>query len=461
MKIVILGAGQVGSTVAENLVSEDNDITVVDIDSVRLSQLRSHLDIKTVVGHAALPSVLMQAGVKGADLLIAATQSDETNLVACKIAADQFFVPKRIARIRAGDYYVDNQQFVRKHFGVDHGICPEQSITDYLAKLITFPEALQVLEFAHGKVSMVAVKTYRGGNLVGKELRDMNRTIQTRIVAIFRNNQAVIPEGDTLIQEGDEIFFLAASENIRQVMSELRKTDKPVKRVIIGGGGNIGLRLAQKIENEYSVKVIEFNKRRAQQLSVQLKNSLILQGSATDEKLLNEENIEECDLYLGLTNDDETNVLSSLLAKRMNARRVVALINRYIYADLIQGGQIDIAIVPAQTIIGELLTYVRKGDVPVVHSLRHGAAEAMEIVVHGNYGTSHVVGRKIENIPLPVGVTIGAIVRQRESDDSATEAEEVIIPHHDTVIHLGDHVILFLINKSLLAPVEKLFQSGM
>jgi trk system potassium uptake protein TrkA len=320
---------------------------------------------------------------------------------------------------------------------------------------------LQVLEFADGKVSMVAVKTYSGGNLVGKELREMNRNVQARIVAIFRNNQAIIPEGNTLIQEGDEIFFLAASENIRQVMSELRRSDKPVKRVIIGGGGNIGLRLAKKIENEYSVKLIEFNKRRAQQLSIQLKKSLILQGSATDEKLLNEENIEECDLYLGLTNDDETNVLSSLLAKRMNARRVVALINRYIYADLIQGGQIDIAIVPAQTIIGELLTYVRKGDVPVVHSLRHGAAEAMEIVVHGNYGTSRVIGRKIENIPLPVGVTIGAIVRKKETNDGvAEEGEEVIIPHHDTVIHLGDHVILFLVNKNLLSPVEKLFQSG-
>lgn len=461
MKIVILGAGQVGSTVAENLVSEDNDITVVDNDPIRLSEVRSHLDIRTVGGNAALPSVLTEAGIKEADLLIAATQNDETNLVACRIAAEKFSVPKRIARIRASDYHDDQQQLVRKCFAVDHGICPEQSITDYLTKLIAFPEALQVLEFANGRVSMVAVRAYRGGNLIGKELRNINRNVQTRIVAIFRDNQSIIPEGNTTIQEGDEVFFLADSENIRQVMSELRRFDEPVKRLIIGGGGNIGFRLAKQVENDYNVKVIELNKRRAQHLAVKLEKSLVLQGSATDEKLLIQENIEECDMYMGLTNDDETNVLSSLLAKRMKARRVVALINRRTYADLIQGGQIDIALVPAQTMIGQLLTYVRKGDVPVVHSLRHGAAEAMEIVVHGGYGTSRVVGHKIEDIHLPIGATIGAIVRSKQDDDRiATQEQEVVIPHHDTVIHVGDHVILFLVNKSLLIPIEKLFLSG-
>ena len=417
MRIVILGAGQVGSSVAENLVSEANDITVVDIDPARLKRLQDRLDLRTVTGNAAHPAVLEQAGARDADMLLAVTQSDEINMVACKLAATMFNIPTKIARIRSADYLSHPEIFSPENFAVDHSICPEQVICDYIAKLLEFPEALQVLEFANGKVSLVAVRAFHGGPLVGHELQDLRRHIpqaDTRVVAIFRHDSPIIPEGKTVIEAGDEVFFLAATENIRGVLRELRRMDKPVKRVMIGGGGNIGRRLARAIESKYSVKIIEFNKAGAERLAAELNKTLVLAGDVTDEELLESENVGDMDAYCALTNDDETNIMSSLLAKRLGARKVIALINRSSYVNLLQSGQIDIAISPAQSTIGTLLAHVRRGDCAVVHSLRRGAAEALELIAHGDPRSSKVVGRRVEEIELPKGATIAAIVRRRE-----------------------------------------------
>jgi trk system potassium uptake protein TrkA len=453
MKIIILGAGQVGGSVAESLVSEQNDITVVDIDSARLRALQDRLDLRTVTGSASHPSVLMEAGIDDADLLIAVTQSDETNLVACKLAARMFNVPRRIARIRATDFLDDPKVLGPDGFDVDLSICPEQVLTDYIAKLVEFPEALQVLDFAGGKVSLVAVRAYQGGPMVGrpvKEIRGHIPNIDTRIVAIFRRDGAVLPDGDTVIEDGDEVFCLAASDNIRQVMKELRRMDQAVKRVMIAGGGNIGLRLARALEADYSVRLIEHNKRRCDVLAAKLNRALVLNGDATDEELLGQENIAEMDLFVAVTNDDENNIMSCLLAKKMGARRVVALINRRSYVDLLQSGQIDIAISPAQATIGKLLAHVRRGDVVAVHSLRRGAAEALEAVVHGDRESCRLTGRRVGEIELPAGATIGAVVR----------GGEVLMAHHDTRIEAEDHVIVFVTDKKTLPRVEKLFQVG-
>ena len=453
MKIVILGAGQVGSSVAEGLVSEQNDITVVDTDAQRLHELQARLDLRTVVGNAAHPSVQAQAGIDDADLLIAVTQSDETNLVACKLAHALFNVPTRIARIRATDFLDNERIFGPEIFAVDLVICPEQILTDYIVKLVQFPEALQVLEFAHGRVSLVAVRSFQGGPLVGHPLRDLKKhlpTVDARVAAIFRGDRPIVPEGDTVIEAGDEVFCMSSTNEIRQVMRELRRMDKPVKRVMIAGGGNIGLRLAKALETEYLVKIIEFNKRRCEILSSALNKALVLQGDVTDESLLESENIGEMDVFIAVTNDDENNIMSCLLAKRFGARRVISLINRRSYVDLLQAGQIDIAISPAQTTIGSLLAHVRRGDVAQVHSLRRGAAEALEAVVHGDASSCKLVGRRIEEIDLPKGTTIAALVR----------GEQVIMAHHDTVIQTDDHVIVFVTNKKLLGSVEKLFQVG-
>ncbi len=469
MKIIILGAGQVGSSVAESLCSEANDITIVDTDPARLKLLQDRLDLRTVVGNAAHPSVLTQAGAPDADLIFAVTRSDETNLVACKLAARLFNTPMRIARIRAADYFQHSEIFADDSFAVDFAICPEQILTDHIVKLIEFPEALQVLEFANGKVSLVAVRAFHGGPMVGHELQDIRRhmpNVDTRVAAIFRQDAPIIPEGKTLIEDGDEVFFLAATENIRGVMRELRRMDKPIRRIMIGGGGNIGFRLARALENEYDVKVIEFNRASAERLAGDLNRALVLAGDVTDEELLETENVSQMDLYCAVTNDDENNIMSALLAKRMGARKVIALINRGSYVNLLQAGQIDIAISPSQATIGSLLARVRRGDCVAVHSLRRGAAEALELIAHGDYKSSQVVGRRIEEIGLPKGATIGAIVRQPQHpgadgvNDSAAIGRDaqVIIAHHDTVIESDDHVIVFVVNKRMVPKVEKLFQ---
>jgi len=471
VKIIILGAGQVGTSIAESLVSEANDITVVDSDPVRLQVLQDHLDLRTITGNAASPSVLRQAGAADADLLIAVTQSDQTNLCACRIAATLFNLPTKIARLRSSDFMEEPELLNAQNFAVDFSICPEQVIMEYIVKLIEFPEALQVLEFAQGKVSLVAVRAFEGGPLVGHQLQDIRQhlpQIDARIAAIYRREQPIIPQGSTVIEAGDEVFCLAASSNIRQVMCELRRMDKPAKRVMIAGGGNIGYRLARAIETDYQVKIIEFDKRRAEFLATNLRHTLVLRGDITDEELLESENIDEMDMFIALTNDDENNIMSALLAKRMGARRVAALINRRAYAELMQSGQIDIAISPAQASIGSLLAHVRKGDVAVVHSLRRGAAEALELVVHGDAKSSQVIGRRIEELPVIKGATIGAIVRQlpgkqetgTHNDKGKERDYEVIIAHHDTVIQAEDHVIVFVVSKSLVPKVEKLFQVG-
>ena len=460
MKVIILGAGQVGASLAESLVSEENDITIVDSDSERLAMLQDRLDLRAA-----------QAGAEDADMLIAVTQSDQSNLVACKLAHSLFNVPTRIARLRSRDFLENETLLQPENFAVDYAMCPEQVITEYIVRLIEFPEALQVLEFARGRVMMVAVKAYEGGLLVGKPIVEMREHLpagmDARIVAIFRHGQPLIPEGKTVVEAGDEVFLLAAAEHIRPVLRELRRMLKPVRHIMIAGGGNIGFRVAQKLEDRYEIKLIECQKKRAEQIADQLKNTLVLLGDGTDEELLEQESIHEMDLFLALTNDDENNIMSGSLAKRLGCQRVAALVNRRAYAEMIEGGPIDIGISPAQVSIGSLLAHVRQGDVAEVHSLRRGAAEALELVAHGDKVSSRVVGRRIDQLDLPRGVTVAALVRHFDkaeligrNDDgtSITRFGEVEIAHHDTIIQSGDHVIVFCTRKKLVRKVEKLFQ---
>jgi trk system potassium uptake protein TrkA len=453
MKILILGAGQVGASVAANLASEANDITVVDEDSATLQELQDRLDIRTVIGHASYPEILAQAGADDADMVIAVTRNDETNMIACQVAYTLFHTPTKIARVRSVEYLKHARLFAQEALPIDVLISPEQLVTDYIQRLIENPGALQVLDFAEGRVQLVAVHAYYGGPLVGHELRDLKEHmpgIDARVASIYRQGMPIRPEGDTIIEADDEVFFVAAARHIHAVMGELRKKDKPVKRVILAGGGNIGMRLASAIESRYQIKIIERNPDRARMLSETLGRAIVLLGDAADEELLLEENIENTDVFCALTNDEEANILSAMLAKRLGARKVMSLINRASYVNLVQSGTIDVAISPQQATIGSLLTHVRRGDVVMVHSLRRGAAEAIEAVAHGDRSSSKVVGRSIEEIKLPKGTTIGAIVR----------GDEVIIAHHDTVINTDDHVVLFLADKKCIQEVESLFQVG-
>lgn len=452
MKIIILGASQVGSSVAQNLASEANDITVVDHDRDRLRSLQDHLDVRTVLGHASHPDVLKQAGAEDADMLIAVTNDDETNMIACQVAYTVFRTPDKIARVRSSAYLNHPELFSQEALPIDDRISPEQIVTEYVRRLIETPGALQVLDFAEGRVRMVAVKAYYGGPLVGHALRTLPEhmpTVDTRVAAIFRGGRHIAPDGDTVIEVDDEVFFVAATENTRAVMSELRRLDNPVKRIIIAGGGNIGHRLAASLQKNYRVKLIERNKQSATRLSETL-SAMVLEGDAADEELLRDENIDRTDVFCAVTNDDQVNILSAMLAKRMGAKKVMALINRSAYVDLIQSSMIDIAISPQQATIGTLLTRVRRGEVSVVHSLRRGAAEALEVTAKGDRRTSNVVGRQVQEIELPPGATIVAIARK----------EEVVMAHHDTVIRSNDHVILLVLDKRRVHEVDRLFQVG-
>jgi len=453
MKVIILGAGQVGSSVAATLASEANDITIVDLDAQRIRELQDRLDLRVVQGHASHPDVLRRAGAEDADMILAVTNRDETNMVACQIAYTLFHTPTKIARVRAKAYLMHPEIFSQEALPIDVLISPEQVVTEYIQRLIEFPEALQVLDFANGKVRLVAVRAYHGGPLVGNELKTLREHmpgIQTRVAAIFRRGKPIIPKGNTIIEVDDEVFFIAARKNIRVVMSELRSLVKPVKRIIITGGGNIGKRLAKALENDYQVKVIDHNLEHSREISAELEKTIVLHGDAADANLLLEENIENTDVFCSMTNDDEANILSAMLAKRLGARKVMAIINRGEYVDLVQSDLIDIAISPQQVTIGSLLAHVRRGDVAVVHSLRRGAAEAIEAVAHGDRKSSKVVGRLIGEIKLPLGATIGAIVRKNE----------VFIANRKLMIEAEDHVILFVIDKKQIIEVERLFQVG-
>ncbi|MEF7616327.1 Trk system potassium transporter TrkA [Aquincola sp. MAHUQ-54] len=466
MNILIIGAGRVGESVAESLVSERNDITVVDTDPRRLAALQDRLDLRGVAGNGIQPSVLREAGADDCDMLIACAAADETNLVVCKVAHDVFNVPTTIARLRSPEFEGGSALLSKDSgFAVDEVICPEASVTSYIRKLVDFPEALQVLEFVGGLVSLITVRAVRGGPMVQHSLAELPQLVpdaDMRIVAIYRGNESVPLEGSTRIAAGDEVFVLAATQHVRHVLGALRQMDKPARRVMIAGGGRVGLRLARELEAGYDIKLIEFNRQRCDYLATQLSGrTLVLHADSTDEDLMEDENVREMDLFAALTSDDEDNIMACLLAKRLGARRVLALINRRSYADLVQGTQIDIAISPAHAVIGELLTHIRRGDVEAVHSLRRGAAEALEIVARGDERSSKVVGRCVEQIALPKGAQIGALVRGLHGEgDGKPGAPQVLMAHHDTVIETDDHVIVFLPHKRMVRDVERLFQVG-
>jgi trk system potassium uptake protein TrkA len=454
LKVLILGAGQVGRSAAYQLAREPaNEVTVVDTDEELLRDLQGRIDVRTVAGNASFPSVLEAAGIADTDILVALTSSDEVNMIACEIANALFHTPTKIARIRAPEYTSQAKLFAEGALAVDFWISPEQLVTEHIERLILNPGTLQVVDFADGRVRLVGMLARKGGLLVGQQLRTLRDHIpnaEARIAAIYRAGRPVDADGDTVVEEGDEIFFVAARDHIKRVMSELRRDEDRAHRIMIAGGGNIGMRLARRLEKDYQVKLIERDPRRARRVSEQLEGTIVLQGDAQDEELLIEENIDSTDVFAAVTNSEEANVLSAMLAKRLGARKVMALVNRPSYGELMENRSIDIVISPQTITMGSLLAHVRRGDVVRVHSLRQGSAEALETVVHGPSDRSRVVGRRIEELDLPYGVSIVALVR----------GEKVIIAHHDTQIETEDHVIMFLTDRRQVDAVQRLFHSA-
>lgn len=454
MKIIVLGAGQVGSAVARNLVAEGNDVTVVDLNKRALDSFGS-FDLGLVRGHAAYPNVLTEAGAEDADMIIAATSSDETNMIACQIAYTLFQTTSRIARVRSQQYLKKKDAlFKKKHIPIDVLISPEQLVTDHIQRIIEHPGALQVVDFADGRVRLVGVEIEEEAPMCGRSppyLKELLAGVDICLATIYRDDTPILPDENTIIEAGDIVFFIAPSERAVEAMAQFHRVEKRFKHVMIAGGGNIGLALAEKLEKgKYRVKLIEKNQERAIYLADVLQKTSVLAGDVADQELLQTENISSMGLFCALTNDDEANILSAMVAKNMGARKVYSLINRPAYVDLVEKRFVDIAISPHNVTIGALLRHVRRGDVVAVHSLRKGSAEALEAIAHGDMNTSEVVGRKINELPLHNSSIIGAIVRGRD----------VIIAHDDLVIEAEDHVIILVVDKTHIPEIEKLFQVG-
>lgn len=384
-------------------------------------------------------------------MLVAVTSSDETNMVACQVAYSLFNTPNRIARIRSPDYVRDaDKLFHSDAVPIDHLIAPEQLVIDNIYRLIEYPGALQVVNFAEGKVSLAVVKAYYGGPLIGNALSTMREHmphIDTRVAAIFRHDRPIRPQGSTIVEAGDEVFFIAASQHIRAVMSELQRLENRISgscwlvAVISVQGWRVVWKKITALNSSNVISSALPNWRK----SCRIRSSF---GDASDQELLAEEHIDQVDLFIAVTNDDEANIMSAMLAKRMGAKKVMVLIQRRAYVDLVQGSVIDIAISPQQATISALLSHVRKADIVGVSSLRRGVAEAIEAVAHGDESTSRVVGRVIDEIKLPPGTIIGAVVR----------GNDVMIANDNLRIEQGDHVIMFLTDKKFITDVERLFQ---
>ncbi|MEJ8569411.1 Trk system potassium transporter TrkA [Elongatibacter sediminis] len=451
MKILILGAGQVGKTVARALSHERSDVTIIDKDPKTLQDMEGRLDVKTILGHASHPDVLIRAGAEDTELILAVTDSDETNMVACQVAYTLFHIPTRLARVRSSSYQRHSELFGHEAVPIDFLINPETLLVNSIKHLIEQSEALQILDFADGLVQLVAVKAHSGGPLVGHELRSLSQKIPnvaTRIVAVYRHDQAIVVSGATVIEDDDEVFFLAATPDIPAVLAAFGRSSKPAKRVIIVGGGRVGERLARSIENNHLAKIVERDYERCRDLSRMLYQCIVLNGDATDASLLRDEAVGDTDVFCAVTDDDETNILAAMLAKRYGVGKTLSIINHPDYLDLLRGGAVDIAISPALFTISAILAHIRKGDVMAVHSLRRGAAEAIEIIAHGDKTSSRVVGRKAKQLPLPSGTAIGAIVREGT----------LLFINSETVIRTDDHIILFVPDKRDIPDVERLFQ---
>jgi trk system potassium uptake protein TrkA len=453
VKILILGAGQVGSTAAYHLAREEaNEVTIVDSNPAVLRDLQDRLDVRTVMGQAAYPETLERAGAADADMVIAMTSSDEVNMLACHVAYTLFGTPTKIARVRSASYVNTPELFASDQIPVDLCLSPEQLVTSHIERLIHYPGAFQVLDFADGRVRLVGARAQGDSPLVGQEIRTLKDHIpgiETRIAAVYRNGQEIPAEGTTQIREGDEVFFVAAAEDIHKVMREMRRGEAPVRKVVIAGGGNIGVRVAQALESTNQVKVIERDRDRARLISEHLAKAIVLAGDAADEELLLEENVDNADVFVALSNAEEVNILSAMLAKRLGCKKVMALINRPSYAELVEGPRIDVGISPPQITIGALLAYVRQSGMVRIHTLRRGRAEAIEAIARDGGGSSRVVGRRVDEIPLPRGATINLIVRGRE----------VLQAHHDTVVRGDDHLILFVSDRRQIEQVERLFRA--
>ena len=448
-KIAVLGGGQVGSSLAKILTDDGNDITLIDTNSSVLEDLQDDNDIKTIHGNASSPSILEQAEVRDCDILIATTASDEVNLVSCHLAKKMFNVPTVIARLRNSEFQVSASCFDLDLFSIDSIISPSQLVTDFIKNIIEHPGAFQAYDFADGKLQVIGATVLKDGPLSGRKLSEFKKhlpNVDVKVIALYRNRKVLPVNGSTIIETGDDLFFLATEENMR-FMSELSKNQSRIENIMIAGGGIVGMTLAAKLSQKFSTKIIEKDLVRSKYLSESLENTVVLNDDISDESLLDNEGIEEVDYFCSVTNDDQMNILSAKLAKDLGAKKSIAIINKLSYRKLVSK-EIDVVISPEDVTIGSILASVRTSDVVKVHSLGFGEAELLEIIIHGDSKTSKVVGKKVSELELPSGCRIGAVYRQGK----------IILLNEDLNIKSNDRLIIYLLHKKDFSKLAKLLQ---
>ncbi|MDA0240323.1 MAG: Trk system potassium transporter TrkA [Proteobacteria bacterium] len=451
MKVIVCGAGQVGYNIARYLAQEDNDVTVIDSSPELTRKIGDTLDVKAVTGLASHPSVLEQAGALDADMVVAVTQSDEVNMVACQICHSLFEVTTKIARVRQQGYLLPKwaNLFSRDHMPIDVVISPEREVAGAIARRIEAPGALDIISLAEGRVKLIGVRCGEDCPLVNTPLRQLTQLfpdLHIVIVGVVSDGKASVPTGDDVMVPGDEVYFVADSEHVQRALAAFGHEEPEARRIVIFGGGNVGLFLAQEIEERHpsvNLKVIEADKSRAEIVARTLKRSVVLEGSVLDTEILEESNIRSAETVVAVTNDDETNILSSLLAKRHGTQRAIALLNNEVYRSLTGDLGIDVVVNPRSITVSTILQHVRRGRIHAVHTIGDGFgelidAEAME--------TSSLVGVPLKEADLPEGVLVGSIVR----------GDDVIIPRGNTVVQTNDRVVLFAV-AAAVKQVEQMF----
>ncbi len=451
MKVIICGAGQVGFNIARYLSVENNDVTVIDRSPELVQRVSSNLDVKGIVGHASHPDSLRRADASGADILIAVTQADEVNMMACQVAHSLFNVPTKIARVRHQNYLdpMWSTLFSRDNIPIDVTISPEIEVAHAVARRLSVPGAFEMIPLAEGRVKLVGVRCDEGCPLINTPLRQLTQIfpdLNIVIIGLTRQNRAIVPTADDQMLLGDEVYFIVDSDQLLRAMAAFGHEEDEARRLLILGGGNIGLFLAKQVEAEYpwvKAKVIEASPERAEVVAGELQSSVVLCGDVLDPEILEEANVGITDTVVAVTNDDETNILSSLLAKRYSSARTIALINNSTYEPLITSLGIDVIVSPRHITVSTILQHIRRGRIHSVHTLREGFGELIEAEA---LATSSLVGTPLRDVDLPNGVLIGAIVRDGQ----------VISPRGDTVIEAHDRVVLFAAADAV-RKVEKLF----
>lgn len=451
MKVIICGAGQVGYHIAKHLATEHNDVTVIERSAQLIDKIRSSLDVKAIQGHASHPDMLEQAGAADADMVIAVTQADEVNMLACQVAHSLFNVPTKVARIRAQSYLdpLWSDLFSRDHMPIDVVISPEIEVARAILRRLEVPGAFDMIPFAGDRVRIVGIKLGDNCPVVNTPLRQLTELfpdLRTVVVGVEREDRLIVPTGDDQLLVGDNIYVTVDTKHMDRTLSVFGHEEMTARRVLIVGGGNIGLFLAQQIQNtqpKVNIKILELSAARAEFVAEQLPNVVVLKGDALDVDLLKEANIEETETIVTVTNEDEVNILSALLGKRNGAQKAITLINNQTYGPLLNSLGIDVFVDPRESTVSSILQLMRRGRIRALRSLSGGRAEAVE---GDALETSLLVGRPLREIRLPAGITVGAIIRR----------DEVIMPRGGTIIEVGDRVIVFA-TANMVRKVEEMF----